>query len=268
MVETIQDNLPGMRRPLKGWKWTDEQMARAQARKKQRRAVELGICRADCEICGGQGYLRNNVALGEPGFGGMHLCPNSDRWRQPGNARSGISIKEASQLCWGSMEETSSIITAVAEIQQVLALGYGWVYVHGGFGTGKTQVLKIAVAEALRARKTAAYVRMAEILDHLREAFQSDSKVSESSRLAWWAQLPVLAIDEFDRVRDTGYGQERRFVLMDWRYEGALRQENVTIMASNSDPVNLPDYLYDRIRDGRFRVVPVSGKSMRPGMGE
>ena len=77
---------------------------------------------------------------------------------------------------------------------------------------------------------------MAEILDHLREAFQSNSKVSESSRLAWWAQLPVLAIDEFDRVRDTGYGQERRFVLMDRRYEGALRQENVTIMASNSDP--------------------------------
>ena len=229
MVETIQDNLPGMRRPLKGWKWTDEQMARAQARKKQRRAVELGICRADCEICGGQGFLRNNVALGEPGFGKMHLCPNSDRWRQPGNARSGISIKEASQLHWSSMDETSSIGTAVAEIQQALARGYGWVYVYGGFGTGKTQVLKIAVAEALRARKTAAYVRMAEILDHL---------------------------------------QERRFVLMDRRYEGALRQENVTIMASNSDPVNLPDYLYDRIRDGRFRVVSVSGKSMRPGMGE
>jgi hypothetical protein len=267
MMVTIQDNLPEMRAPLKKWKWTDEQMTRAEEHKKQRRAVDLGVCRADCEICGGQGYLRNNVALGEPGFGGIHLCPNADRCRQPGNARSGISIKEAGQLCWGSMEETSSIKTAVAEIHQVLALGYGWVYVHGGFGTGKTQVLKIAVAEAMRAGKTAAYVRMAEILDHLRESFQTDSKVSERSRLEWWSQLPVLAIDEFDRVRDTGYGQERRFVLMDRRYEGALRQEQVTIMASNSDPVNLPDYLYDRIRDGRFRVLPVSGKSMRPGMG-
>ena len=39
-------------------------------------------------------------------------------------------------------------------------------------------------------------------------------------------------------------------------------------MASNSEPANLPEYLYDRIRDGRFRVVHVSGQSLRPGMGD
>ena len=267
MMETIQDNLPEMKPSLKDMDWTPEQIASAQQHKKQRRAVELGVCRADCEICGGQGYLRNNVELGERGFGGIYLCPNADRWRQPGNARSGISIKESGDLSWRSVEDTSGIKTAVTEIRQALASGYGWVYVHGGFGTGKTQVLKIAVAEAMRARKTAAYVRMAEILDHLRESFQSDSTVSERSRLDWWAQLPVLAIDEFDRVRDTGYGHERRFVLMDRRYELALREEGVTIMASNTDPSNLPDYLYDRVSDGRFRVVRVTGKSMRPGMG-
>ena len=267
-METIQDNLPEMRHLWKGVKWTPEQIAQARENKRQDQAVRLGICSADCEICGGRGYVRNNVPLGQPGFGGIHFCSNADRWRQPGNARCGISIKEAGELSWRSMEETGGIKTAVAEIRQALTVGFGWVYVHGGFGTGKTQVLKIAVAEAMRAGKTAAYVRMAEILDHLRESFQSDSKVSERSRLEWWSQLPVLAIDEFDRVRDTGYGQERRFVLMDRRYECALRQEKVTIMASTSEPANLPEYLYDRIRDGRFRVVHVSGQSLRPGMGD
>lgn len=268
MVEAIQDNLLKMGPSLKELNWTNEQLDHVRENKRTEQAVKLGVCRADCEICGGQGYLRNNVELGERGFGGIYLCPNADRWRQPGNARSGISVKESVDLCWRSVEDTSGIKTAVTEIRQALATGYGWVYVHGGFGTGKTQVLKIAVAEAMRAGKTAAYVRMAEILDHLREAFQTDSKVSESSRLGWWAQLPVLAIDEFNRVRDTDYGQERRFVLMDRRYELALREEGVTILASNSDPSNLPDYLYDRVRDGRFRVVRVTGKSMRPGMGE
>jgi DNA replication protein DnaC len=266
MMASLQENLSQVRRSLKGIKWTEQQVARASESKRQEQALRLGICRADCEICDGQGYLRKDVPIYDPKFGKMYLCPNSDRWRQPGNARCGISIRESKQLTWCEVEETDSIRPAVEAVRAALAQGYGWVYLHGGFGTGKTQVMKIAVAEAMRAGQTAAYVRMAEILDHLREAFQSDSKVSERSRLAWWAQLPVLAIDEFDRVRDTGYGEERRFVLLDRRYEQAIRQEGVTLMASNLEPANLPDYLYDRIRIGRFQVVYVSGKSFRPGM--
>lgn len=267
MLEPIQDNLPPMRRSLKGIQWTDEQVARASEKMRQEGAVKLGICRADCEICGGQGYLRENVPLHDPEFGKVHLCPNADRWRQPGNARCGISIRESRELTWRSLEEMDGIRTAVEEIRAVLAQGYGWVYLHGGYGTGKTQVLKIAVAEAMRAGHRAAYVRMAEILDHLREAFQSDSKVSERSRLDWWAKLPVLAIDEFDRVRDTGYGEERRFVLLDRRYEQAIRQEGVTLLASNQKPEKLPAYLYDRVQDGRFRIVYLDGGSLRAGMG-
>ena len=266
MMDKIQENLPQIRPSLKGMKWTEEQVAQAREKMRQEEALRLGICRPDCEICNGGGYVRENVPLHHPEFGKVHLCPNADRWRQPGNARSGISIKEAGQLSWGSVDAMNGIHVVVEEIRATLALGYGWVYVHGGFGTGKTQVLKIAVAEAMRAGKTAAYIRMAEILDHLREAFQTDSKVSESSRLRWWSELPVLAIDEFDRVRDTGYGEERRFVLLDRRYEQAIRREGVTLLASNHEPANLPGYLYDRIRDGRFRVVHVKGCSLRPGM--
>jgi hypothetical protein len=267
MVETIQDHLPQDRRSLKEMTWTQEQLDQAWEKKRQELAINLGVCRADCEICEGQGWFRYDVPIHDPEFGRAHLCPNADRWRQPGNARCGISLREARQLTWASIEDTDDILIAVEEIRATLAQGYGWVYLYGGFGTGKTQVLKIAVAEAMRAGKTAAYVRMAEILDHLREAFQADSKVSERSRLEWWAQQPVLAIDEFDRVRDTGYGEERRFVLLDRRYEQAIRQEGVTLLASNQKPEKLPAYLFDRVQDGRFRVVYLDGGSLRPGMG-
>jgi len=267
MVEQIQDHLTNARRSLKEMTWTQEQIDQASENKRQELAINLGICRADCEICGGQGYLRYELPLYAPGFGDVHLCPNSDRWRQPGNARCGISLRESQQLTWSSIEETDDVQIALQEIRATFAQGYGWVYLYGGYGTGKTQVLKIAVAEAMRTGKNAAYVRMAEILDHLREAFQSDSKVSERSRLDWWAKLPVLAIDEFDRVRDTGYGEERRFVLLDRRYEQAIRQEGVTLLASNQKPEKLPAYLYDRVQDGRFRIVYLDGGSLRAGMG-
>ena len=267
MVEPIQNHLSNARRSLKEMTWTQEQIDQASENKRQELAINLGICRADCEICEGQGWFRYDLPLEHPQFGKVHLCPNSDRWRQPGNARCGISLRESQQLTWSSIEETDDVRMALQEIRATLAQGYGWVYLYGSFGTGKTQVLKIAVAEAMRTGRTAAYVRMAEILDHLREAFQSDSKVSERSRLDWWAKLPVLAIDEFDRVRDTGYSEERRFVLLDRRYEQAIREEGVTILASNQKPEKLPAYLSDRVQDGRFRIVYLDGGSLRAGMG-
>ena len=111
-----------------------------------------------------------------------------------------------------------------------------------------------------------AYVRMAEILDHLREAFADGVRETDVERLRWWSELDFLAIDEFDKVRATGYGDERRFVLMDKRYEQAVREKSITIIASNDRPEDLPGYLFDRVRDGRFHVVKLSGPSMRPGM--
>ncbi len=68
------------------------------------------------------------------------------------------------------------------------------------------------------------------------------------------------------RVNDTGWVDEKRFLLMDNRYVAALRQESVTIMAGNKAPNLFDGYLWDRIRDGRFEIVKLSGESIRPGM--
>ncbi len=155
---------------------------------------------------------------------------------------------------------------AARAVIDTLSRGSGWVYLWGPPGLGKTLVLKIAVAEMLRRHKAAAYTRMAELIDHLRSAFDARDPSEEAQRrLDWWAGLPLLAIDEFDRVRNTEYSNERRFLLLDRRYEQALNGKSITIMAANADPATLEPYLYDRIRDGRFTVVKLEGDSARPG---
>jgi DNA replication protein DnaC len=231
----------------------------------QRKYVEPGFCGPDCQICAGAGYTRRDLPLDHPNFGRLQLCPNVDRWALPGAARYGITRQESLELTWDQIIDANNFPHVVDAVQQTLDRGYGWVYLFGGFGLGKTLALKIAIAEAIRAGSEAAYVRMAEILDHLRAAFADSIQETESSRLNWWSGLPVLAIDEFDRVRSTGYGEERRFVLMDRRYEQAIRRESLTLIASNTDPRRLPGYLYDRVRDGRFSVVKIEGESLRPG---
>ena len=241
-------------------RYTPEQLAEAQRKMQEKLARELGICEPYCPECGGIGYVRT-------GDGGMTMCSRVDRWKLPGSERIGISREEAETLDWQVMKLINpSIQEAIDAIQRILAWGFGWVYLHGPWGTGKTEILKIATAVALRQRKDAAYTRMSEILDHLRESFDEKSGESESARLDWWSQLPVLCIDEFDKLRQTPYGEERRFVLLDRRYEQAIRRETATIIASNEPPDRLPGYLADRVGDGRFFTVRIIGDSFRPGM--
>lgn len=215
------------------------------------------ICVPTCPVCGGLGWYNAGERL--------TLCPNVDPLAVYPSTRYGLDDTDRT-LEWSAVKKWQNTLDAVKAVKQVLRRGYGWVYLWGPPGLGKTLTLKIAVAEMLRERKQAAYTRMAEILDDLRAAFDARNPSEESQRkLDWWASLPVLCIDEFDRVRATEYAAERRFLLMDRRYEQALREKSVTIMTSNASPETLDGYLYDRVADGRFTIVRLAGDSFRPG---
>lgn len=224
------------------------------------------LCEPDCPVCHGIGYIRYDVPVGDPSFGRMFPCPHSDPFKRYAGLM-GLSTEDQ-KLSWDSVINKDNVMTGVKAVKKILGQGYGWVFLWGDYGLAKTLILKIALVEYAReTRKPCSYVRMAEIIDHLRGAFDAKNPSEESSaRLETWSSLPFLAIDEFDRVRETEYATERRFVLMDRRYESACRQKSITIMASNASPSTLEGYLSDRIFDGRFEVVQLQGKSTRPMM--
>jgi DNA replication protein DnaC len=125
------------------------------------------------------------LPLDNPNFGRLQLCPNVDRWSLPGAYRYGITRQEALDLTWDQIIDANNFPHVVETVQQILDRGFGWVYLFGGFGLGKTLALKIAIAESIRNGREAAYVRMAEILDHLRASFDEHALETESSRLNW-----------------------------------------------------------------------------------
>lgn len=231
------------------------------------------ICAPDCGVCGGVGWLRTDLPDDHQDFGKVVLCPNVDQWTLPAASRLGISRTEAERLTWSKVMDEGEALRAVEVVKSVLKRGRGWIYLHGGHGLAKTFILKIAVAEEIRSGSfDCAYIRMADILENLRGAYDADDPSTEAAmRLDWWADVPLLAIDEFDRIRGTEYAEEKRFVLMDRRYSAGIsehdeREGSVTLIASNADPSELPPYLADRVLDGRFEVVRLTGESLRPGM--
>jgi hypothetical protein len=235
---------------------TPEQLEAARRAAMQRNC----LCSIDCPVCGGLGYARNHAGKLEP-------CPNVDPFAMYPLSRFGLE-EDGRALTWEKIISVDEAGRAVQAVQAAIERGAGWVYLWGPPGLAKTVILKIAVVTALRDKRMAAYIRMAEILDDMRAAFDAKDPGAETvRRLDWWAGLPLLAIDEFDRVRGTEYASERRFLLMDKRYEQALRGKSITLLASNADPASLESYLYDRIQDGRFAVVHLTGDSLRPAMG-
>jgi DNA replication protein DnaC len=231
-------------------------------------------CQPDCPICHGVGYVRHEAERTDPLFGKLEPCPGLPLSKRLPYETYGIAEREI-DLSWSNLMDRGDTKAAAWAVSEALTRGYGMVYLWsgdepenpGGNGLAKTLILKIAAASALREGKRAAYVNMASLVDDLRSAYDEKSpNVKAAEKLDFWTTIPILCIDEFNRLNETPFARERRFLLMDTRYTTGTRQETVTIIASNTDPKRQESYLFDRFQDGRFQIIRLTGKSARPGM--
>jgi hypothetical protein len=225
--------------------------------------ITNSVCEPDCPICGGVGWLRSGARdIHDPMFGRLVPCPNFSLFKSYGD-RLGLSENEWG-LDWDDLNERENVKEGIRAIYESVKQEYGWIFLWGDYGLAKTMMLKIATAYSLRKKILAVYVRMEEIMDNLRSAFdEKNPSYASQRRLDWWVDLPMLCVDEFDKVYETEFASRRRFLLMDRRYEAAINKTGITIVASNRGPSEFEGYLSDRICDNRFSVVHLTGTSYR-----
>jgi DNA replication protein DnaC len=110
---------------------------------------------------------------------------------------------------------------------------------------------------------------MSRVLDDIRLAFdEKENKTTELlRRMDWWVSRDVLFLDEIDKVNGTDWAEERIFQLLDQRYTRAVREEALTVIASNESDDKLSGYLGSRLRDSRLGpVVHLEGSDGRQSM--
>ena len=146
---------------------------------------------------------------------------------------------------------------ARAAVEEKYRKGWGMVFLWGSYGQAKTLVGKILVATAHRDEKRAAYANVSHVLDDIRRAFdEPEHKTTELlRRMDFWSSRDVLFLDELDKANSTPWAQERLFELLDRRYTKAIREEALTVIASNSDTDALDGYLKSRLADRRLGPV-------------
>lgn len=147
--------------------------------------------------------------------------------------------------------------------KEMLADPYGWLTLYGNTGSAKSLLQKALVASLCREGLEARYYTMPELHFAVMPGKDEESpfgKMDVGSLCDMLKRIPVLAIDELDKVRWSPWIVETIGDVLDYRHNHAA--ERVTLLSMNLHPdkwslVNDAKigHLYSRMIDGRFNRV-------------
>ena len=228
--------------------------------------------------------------------------------------RTRLTNPDVSQLCvvekredlaeyrWGSQFELQKTMTFASfdrrpnlspeeqqnlEVVLSLALRFaeapdGWLVLMGQTGCGKTHLAAAIVNYRYQAGKPALFVVVPDFLDHLRSAFNPESKMSYDRLFEGVKAAPLLVLDDFGEQTTTPWAREKLYQVINYRYnarlatvvttrysleeileqvEGAISSRMVDHKISTPFNIIVPDYRGD-LRPARRRA-PRAGSKKR-----
>lgn len=168
--------------------------------------------------------------------------------------------------------------------KQMLQDPYGFLSIWGRKGGGKSLLLTALVAEFCRAKRRAVYFNSGEIVTMLQpgeEGVGGEWKGDADACKRRLKEIPVLAIDEMDKIKWTAYQVHHIGEVIEHRHRHA--ETHVTILAMNRPPwewsnAGEVEHIGSRLMDGRFtrrwpeqhkhRIPPCAINGEIPGLFE
>lgn len=133
----------------------------------------------------------------------------------------------------------------------------GWLYLHGGYGVGKTHLLA-AMAWSLVDRGVAAfYVVVPDLLVKLQATFNDGSDETFAERFKRIKDADVLLLDDLGAEKSTEWAQAQMFDLINSRYLA----EKPLVVASNLTPAQIGGRVGSRLGDRHLTTYVSVGAS-------
>ncbi len=98
----------------------------------------------------------------------------------------------------------------------------GWLILQGDNGCGKTHLAAAIVNFRYEAKQPALFRVVPDFLDHLRQAFSPESKVSYDDYFESVKKAPVLVLDDFGEQSSTPWAREKLYQVINYRYNARL----------------------------------------------
>ena len=145
-----------------------------------------------------------------------------------------------------------------------LPLPKSWALFTGDNGRGKTHLLCALVNGCRSGRVWSQYTKSATVLDDLRQSYNDPDGSATLVIRRRYENIPVLIVDELDRVKWTDWAAEQLFAILDARYMA----KKATWFGSNLGPSALESLsgttkaLVSRMSSGE--IVALNGPDFRP----
>ncbi|HEV2237989.1 MAG TPA: ATP-binding protein, partial [Ktedonobacterales bacterium] len=209
------------------------------------KASHANAGRAVCPYCGGAGYVRQDVPLGDPTFGKPVPCVCKERELE---ARRRSDLQTFSSLDPFTGKTFATFDPAIAGLREsydaaraFAADPQGWLVLAGPHGVGKTH-LAAAIANAhLEAGNPVFFSIVPDLLDHLRAAFAPTSEVPYDALFDRIREAGLLVLDDLGAENSTAWATEKLFQLINYRYNYRMP----TVITTNTRLITQMD---ERIR--------------------
>jgi len=113
----------------------------------------------------------------------------------------------------------------------------GWLVFQGVNGCGKTHLAAAIVNYRFQANQPALFVVVAEFLDHLRNTFSPESKVSYDQLFESVKTAPLLVLDDFGEQSTTPWAREKLYQVINYRYNARLPTVITTVFTLDEDEI-------------------------------
>jgi DNA replication protein DnaC len=188
----------------------------------------------NCPICGGVGYLRQDLPVGHPDFGRLEICTCRQRELSQRIHRRLFELSnldELQHLSFENLQPRGRIGLRPAQAE-TLELAYnqaklfaenleGWLLLQGDYGTGKTHLAAAIANFTVSMGVPTLFITVPDLLDTLRFSYD-DPDARFEDRFAQIRSAPLLVMDDFGTQNATPWAQEKLFQIVNYRYVNHL----------------------------------------------
>ena len=212
---------------------------------------------AECPLCGGLGFVREDVPIDHPHFGKLFPCrcklAEIEQLRLE-NLRALSNLDHLARMTFDtfvsdgyglSPEKAANLHHAFNEAQQYASGPQGWLVLLGGYGCGKTHLAAAIANQIVKRGQAVLFIVVPDLLDHLRATFGPNSTVSYDERFDQVRNAPLLILDDLGTQSSTPWAQEKLFQILNYRYNARFP----TIITSNQSLEEIDLRLRSRLAD-------------------
>ena len=217
----------------------------------------------DCPICGGIGYLRQDLPIDHPEFGKIVPCNcRSDALTQSARTRlfhmsSLDALKKLRFDNFGKhgrvglgQVQAVSLENAYNQAHNFAENRQGWLLMTGRYGCGKTHLAAAIANYAIDAGISTLFLTVPDLLDWLRYSYSGHEATFEE-RFEEIREVSLLILDDFGTQNATPWAQEKIFQIMNHRYINQLP----TVVTSNMLINDFDGRIRSRLQDPELVTV-------------